>query len=102
MNCKNCMGSCIHSKMKDIYKPYEWKDDNGNVIGRGVEHVGYEHYCDNDPQAWKEWHKRNENNTYEVYKNDSLPCYEPTEFAKATDGMINTMNKILDKINKKS
>ncbi len=28
-----------------------------------------------------------------------LPCYEPTDFVKATETMIETMEKIIDRIN---
>ena len=99
----NCRTGCKHCIMKDIYEKRKFKDENGEVYATINEHVGYKHLCDGGHQKeYDEWHERNKNNTYEVYKNDSLPCYEPTEFAKATDGMIDTMNKILDKINKKS
>ena len=89
--------------MKDIYEKREFKDENGEVYAIINEHVGYKHLCDGGHQnEYDEWHERNKNNTYEVYKNDPLQCYEPTDFVKTTDGMIDTMNKILDKINKKS
>lgn len=97
----NCMTGCKHCIMKEIYEKREFKDKNGVTYAVMNEFVDYKHLCDGGHQKeYDEWHERNKNNTYEVYKNDPLPCYEPTNFAKATESMIETMDKILDKINK--
>ncbi len=94
MSCKNCMGSCIHSKIEDIYEII----DDGFI--RMKEFKGYKHYCDKDQEAYEAWHKRNENNTYDQYKNDEMPCYEPTELTKSLDNMIDLAQKIVDQLEK--
>lgn len=97
----NCYG-CIHCTVKDICEKHEFKDENGRVYATINEHVGYKHLCDGGHQKeYDEWHERNKNNTYEVYKNDYLPCYEPTEFAEKTNHMIGLMEDILNRINEK-
>lgn len=94
MSCKNCMGSCIHSKIEDIYEII----DDGFI--RMKEFKGYKHYCDKDQEAYEAWHKRNENNTYDQYKNDEMSCYEPTELTKSLDNMIDLAQKIVDQLEK--
>jgi hypothetical protein len=88
------MGSCIHSKIEDIYEII----DDGFI--RMKEFKGYKHYCDKDQEAYEAWHKRNENNTYDQYKNDEMPCYEPTELTKSLDNMIDLAQKIVDQLEK--
>lgn len=94
MSCRNCMGSCIHHKIEDIYEII----DDGFIRIR--EFKGYKHYCDKDQEAYDDWHKRNENNTYDQYKNDEMPCYEPTELTKSLDNMIDLAQKIVDQLEK--
>ena len=97
------MTGCKHCIVKDIYEKREFKDENGEVYATMNEFVGYKHLCDGGHQKeYDEWHERNKDNTYDVYKKDFIECYEPTEFAEATGGMIDIMNEISDKINKKS
>lgn len=88
------MGSCIHSKIEDIYEII----DDGFI--RMKEFKGYKHYCDKDQEAYEDWHKRNENNTYDQYKNDEMPCYEPTELTKSLDKMIDLAQEIVDQLEK--
>lgn len=88
------MGSCIHSKIEDIYEII----DDGFI--RMKEFKGYKHYCDKDQEAYEAWHKRNENNTYDQYKNDEMSCYEPTELTKSLDNMIDLAQKIVDQLEK--
>ena len=88
------MGSCIHSKIEDIYEIV----DDGFI--RMKEFKGYKHYCDKDQEAYEAWHKRNENNTYDQYKKDEMPCYEPTELTKSLDNMIDLAQKIVDQLEK--
>lgn len=88
------MGSCIHSKIEDIYEIV----DDGFI--RMKEFKGYKHYCDKDQEAYEDWHKRNENNTYDQYKNDEMPCYEPTELTKSLDKMIDLAQEIVDQLEK--
>ena len=87
--------------MKDIYEKREFKDENGEVYATMNEHVGYKHLCDGGHQkAYDNWHERNKENTYDVYKKDYLPCYEPNWVTEKLDDMINIANEILDKLNK--
>ena len=93
------MTGCVHCIMKDLYEKREFKDENGVVYGHMNEHVGYQHLCDGGHQEeYDDWHERNKDNTYEVYKNDFLPCYEPTKFAESLDNMIDIAEKILEKV----
>lgn len=95
----NCSTGCKHCVMKDIYEKREFKDENGEVYATMNEHVGYKHLCDGGHQKeYDEWHERNKDNTYEVYKKDFIECYEPTEFTKTLDDMINIAEKILEKV----
>lgn len=98
-NCEqgNCMRSCKHACVRDIMKREEIKDSNGNVFAIMNTHVGYEHYCDIDSPNYKAWHERNKDNTYEVYKNDLLDCYEPTEDQRQLGKMLDLCNEILEK-----
>jgi hypothetical protein len=86
--------------MRELKERHELKDDNGNVYGVINEFVGYEHYCDKDQAAYDAWHERNKDNTYEVYKNDYIDCFEPTEFAESLDNMISLAEEILENLNK--
>jgi len=95
MSCRNCMGSCIHHKIEDIYEII----DDGFI--RMKEFKGYKHYCDKDQEAYEAWHKRNEKNTYDQYKLDEMPCYEPTELTKSLNDMIDLAQNIVDKLEKK-
>lgn len=88
------MGSCIHHKIEDIYEII----DDGFI--RMKEFKGYKHYCDKDQEAYEAWHKRNEKSTYGQYKNDEMPCYEPTELTKSLDNMIDLAQKIVDQLEK--
>ena len=45
MSCKNCMGSCKHHCMDDIYEIY----DDGFI--KMKEFKGYKHYCDINPEG---------------------------------------------------
>ena len=93
------MTGCVHCITKSLYKKVEFKDENGEVYGHMNEHVGYQHLCDGGHQKeYDDWHERNKDNTYEVYKKDFLPCYVPNEFAKSTNKMIEIMENILQRI----
>lgn len=93
----NCELGCKHCQVRDIYKLHEFKDENGEVYGKMNEHVGYEYYCDKEQVEWKEWHERNAKHTYEEYKTDYLPCFEPTELTERLNGMIEIAKEILNK-----
>lgn len=93
------MTGCKHCIVKDIYKKREFKDENGDVYAIMNEHTGYEHLCDGGHQKeYEKWHKRNKNNTYEIYKNDFLDCFEPTEVTASLSKMINLAEEILNAI----
>lgn len=98
----NCMTGCRHCIVKDIYKPRTVKDELGNVCGTINEHVGYQHLCDGGHQKeYDEWHERNKDNTYEVYKKDCLECYDPTDVAASLNNMIELAKELLQKIDEK-
>ena len=97
----NCMTGCRHCIVKDIYQTVKVKDDLGNVCSAVNEHVGYQHLCDAGHQKeYIEWHERNKNNTYEVYKNDTLECYDPTDVAASLNTLIEIAEEILQKTNR--
>lgn len=96
----NCMTGCVHNKYKETYIDDNVTDENGNVIIKMKVFDGYEHYCDECPKNYKEWHERNKNNSYNVYKKDYLPCYVPNKLTKELQGMINLANEILSNIKK--
>lgn len=94
------MTGCRHCIVKDIYETRTVKDELGNVCGAVNEHVGYQHLCDGGHhKEYYEWHKRNKNNTYEVYKNDYLECYDPTDITATLNKMIEIAEGILQKVN---
>ena len=96
------MTGCVHCIVKDIYEKREFKDENGVVYGHMNEHVAYKHLCDGGHQnEYDDWHERNKENTYEVYKNDFLPCYEPTDVAENLGNMISIAEDILGKLKQK-
>ena len=98
----NCMTGCKHCISQDIYEKHELKDENGKVWGKINEFVGYKHLCNNGHQeVYDEWHERNKDNTYEVFKKDYLPCFEPDNITEALEGMIQTAQKILDRLDEK-
>ena len=97
----NCECGCKHCVTKEIYKRVEYTDDKGEVWGVMNEFVGYKHTCPKNQKAYDEWHERNKDNTYEQYKHDYLPCYEPTEVAESLNKMIEISENILDRLNKK-
>jgi len=94
MSCRNCMGSCIHHKIEDIYEII----DDGFI--RMKEFKGYKHFCDKDQEAYEAWHKRNEKNTYDKYKLDEMPCFEPTDLAAQLDKCIDAANNLLEYLEK--
>lgn len=89
------MGSCRHHKMEDVYEIVE------DEWVKMKEFKGYRHFCDKNPEGYADWHNRNKNNTYDQYKNDEMSCYEPTEFTKSLDNMIDLAQKIIDNLEKK-
>lgn len=94
------MTGCRHCIVKDIYETKTVKDELGNVCGAVNEHVGYQHLCDGGHhKEYYEWHERNKNNTYEVYKNDYLECYDPTDITATLNKMIEIAEGILQKVN---
>lgn len=86
------MGTCRHHHMDDVYEIY----DDG--FFKMKEFKGYKHYCDINPEGYKDWHDRNQNNTYDQYKNDEMSCYEPTELAAQLDKCIDLAQGLLDKL----
>lgn len=96
----NCMTGCRHCVKKELYKRVEYRDDNGKVWGMMNEFNGYQTLCEKNQATLDAWRHRNADKTYEQYKTDCLPCYEPTEVAETLNGMINIANEILDKLNK--
>lgn len=95
------MTGCKHCIMKDIYEKKVYKDENGEVYATMNEHIGYRHLCDGGHQKeYDEWHERNKDNTYDVYKKDFMECYDPNEFAAALNSMIDIANEILEKSEK--
>ena len=95
------MGGCKHCLVKSLYKKEKVTTDDGRVMMVLNEFIGYENYCNKDPKAYADWHERNKDNTYEQYKHDYLPCYEPTEVAESLNKMIEISESILDRLNKK-
>ena len=91
----NCMMGCKHCAYKDIYEKREFKDSDGTVYGVMNEFIGTEHYCDKNNEAYQAWRERNANNTYDVYKNDIMECFEPDKFTDSLNSMIDTAEKIL-------
>lgn len=89
------MGSCRHHQMEDVYEIVE------DEWVKMKEFKGYRHFCDKNPEGYADWHNRNKNNTYDQYKNDEMSCYEPTEFTKSLDNMIDLAQKIIDNLEKK-
>lgn len=92
------MGGCIHFKSEKEYKSYELDDGSGNTIMTGSEFVRFKDFCDIHPDVYDSWHKRNEHNTYEEYKNDELECYEPTEYVRLLGEMNDLLDEMLNKI----
>lgn len=93
----NCMTGCKHCIVKDIYEKREFKDENGIVYATMKEHAGYEHLCDSGHQKeYDEWHERNRDNVYEIYKKDFLDCFEPTEVTAKLNEVINLAEEILN------
>lgn len=86
------MGTCKHHHMDDVYEIY----DDG--FFKMKEFKGYRHYCDVNPEGYKDWHNRNQNNTYDQYKKDEMPCYEPTELTVQLDKCIDLAQELLDKL----
>ena len=97
----NCMGGCKHCLVKSLYKKEKVTTDDGRVMMVLNEFVGYENYCDKDPKAYADWHERNKDNTYEVYKNDCIDCFEPTEITASLNKMIEISEELLEKIKTK-
>ena len=89
------MGSCRHHQMEDVYEIVE------DEWVKMKEFKGYRHFCDKNPEGYADWYNRNKNNTYDQYKNDEMSCYEPTEFTKSLDNMIDLAQKIIDNLEKK-
>ena len=97
-----CKKSCLDCKN------YKWSETK--VVGRKWECDGmisvpvYKEipaHCDVHPRYFKKWwkengHKRRKDDDYVEPK-----CYEPTEFSKSLDDMIDLAQEILDNINKK-
>ena len=95
------MTGCKHCIVKSLYEKREFKDENGVVYGIMNEHVGYQHLCDGGHQKeYDEWHERNKDNTYDVYKLDCLECYDPDEITASLNKMIEIANEILEKTEK--
>ena len=95
----NCMTGCKHCVVKDIYKKHEFKDENGVVYATMNEFVGYGWLCNGGHQEeYEKWHEKNKSNTYDIYKEDFLDCFEPTKDAETLDKMINLAKEILNSI----
>ena len=89
---------CIHSKTEDIIKKVVEKDSNGNVLMVMNEFAGFRNFCDKCPKAYSEWNSRNADKTYDEYKEDTLPCFEPYEIVKSLHDMNELAQEILQKM----
>ena len=89
---------CIHSKTEDIINKVVEKDSNENVLMTLNEFAGYKHFCDKCPKAYDEWKARNADKTYDEYKEDTLPCFEPHEITKTLHEMNELAQEILQKV----
>jgi len=98
--CGNCMSCCIHYKTKEVYRTEEEKDENGRVWMRSSLFDHYEHFCDRNPDQYKDWHERNKDKTYPQYSLDYCACYEPEKSHKLLCEMNNLAQNILDGLNK--
>ena len=95
MSCKNCMGTCKHHQIDDVYEIH----DDGFI--KMKEFKGYKHYCDINPEGFEDWHNRNKDNTYDQYKLDEMECFEPTELSAQLDKCIDAANKLLEYLENK-
>lgn len=96
MSCKNCMGCCIHAKVKENSHSEKHYDDNGEWLMTSHVFDGYQHYCDKNPEGYDKWHEEHKHDTYDTYKDYPMDCYEPTESARLLDEMLELGNKILN------
>lgn len=95
MSCKNCMGTCKHHHIDDVYEIY----DDGFI--KMKEFKGYKHYCDINPEGYENWHNRNKDNTYNQYKLDEMECFEPTNESAQLEKCIDAANKLLEYLENK-
>lgn len=100
MVCKNCQGGCIHYQIEDKKKKIEYKDEKGVVWMTGWESDGYRHYCDKNPDGFDKWYEEHKHDTYDVYKDSVMECYEPTETNRLLNEMLEMSNKILKDLKK--
>ena len=95
--CHNCMGCCIHAQVEERKKLVEYKDDNGKVWMKCLEHDSYRHFCDKNPEGFGKWHEEHKHDAYDTYKDFTMDCYEPTETSRLMKEIIDLSNKILNK-----
>ena len=93
--CHNCMGCCIHAQVEERKKLVEYKDDNGKVWMKCLEHDSYRHFCDKNPEGYNKWIEDHKNNN-DDYNEYSMECYESTESIKLMQEMIDLANEILN------
>ena len=97
-----CKKSCLGCKN---YKHSETKVVGRELVCDGMMSVpvykDFPAHCDEHPEYFKKWWKENANKTRNDDDYVEPICYEPTEFTRQIDEMINLMNDILDNIPKK-
>lgn len=95
----NCSGNCRHYKYKEIFNRREERDSNGQIIMRCNDFVGYEWYCDINPEKCKQFQEENGNkkSTW-VLENVDMDCYEPTDSQKLMDDILSGLDELLTKI----
>ena len=99
MNCRNCAGGCIHYKFEHTYKTIEHKNLNGEV--QFLESFnGYHHFCDKNPNGYNEWQEQHKNDTYEVYKDSVMECYEPDEQTTSVNKLMELIEEQLKHVKK--
>lgn len=98
--CKKSCSDCKNYKWKET-KVVGHKPVCGGMALIPITKVIPSH-CDVHPRYFKKWWKENggKRRTDEDYVEPR--CYEPTEFAKQTQGMIDLMNEILEKVEKEN
>ena len=97
-----CKKSCLDCKN---YKHSETKVVGRELVCDGMMSVpvykDFPAHCDEHPEYFEKWWKENGNKTTKDDDYVEPVCYEPTEFTRQLDEMIDLMNDILDNIPKK-
>lgn len=98
--CNNCLGGCIHRKLKILKKKVEYRDSTDTVYMVEWKNDGSQFTCDKNPEGFEKWHKEHSRDTYDTYKDYPMDCYEGSAHTNDVRELIELSSNILSELQK--